>query len=296
MITTRKTKATKKNGKSGDLVQQFTQPIARWTGNQMVGAVRGIVSAYQQRGGGRQEMASAIAPLAQTLRKTSGTPKFATMNGVVTITHTEALPILTTNSSLTISTDTFQWLSNIASGFEEYKIKLEFGYIPICPATSTGSVMMAWDYDPEDNRVYSDYTDFFNTADHCVGAIWAPAAISPRESGWLKTGTTGERRLYSPGAFKHMITSTTAGYMMARYTVQLRKTQPNEGAYYAVYNGMFTTNTALTFNPSLIAGSPDLLTINASGWTQRASGRLLVIWSTDTNVTSIFTDMVVRCY
>lgn len=46
---------------------------------------------------------------------------------------------------------TFPWLSNMAAIFEQYKVvSLQFIYVPSCPTTTTGNIMMSVDYDSTD--------------------------------------------------------------------------------------------------------------------------------------------------
>jgi len=287
MIVTRN--GAKRNGRKGNgkadvsaLVGEVARPLAEWSGRQLLGAVRGIVSAYRQKGGTREEVARVVGPLSLGMRQAQKAPKFQNVEGGIRFTHTEAVAIESTSVAIQVSSEAFSWLSQLAGGFEEYRIKCEFGYVPICPATTVGSVMMAWDYDPDDTTTYTSYSDFFNTADHCIGSCWAPCAITPKVSGWLKTGTEGEARFFSPGVFKMNQTSGANGYTMVRYTVELRKAQPSSSGY-AVYTGQYTSNTALTSNATLVSGSSSLITLGSSGVTQRVSGRILVVWSTDAN-------------
>jgi len=254
-------------------MQEVVAPLAQWSGRQMLSAVRGIVSAYRQKGGSREEAARAVAPLAMGLRTAQKAPRFQNVEGGVRFTHTEAVPVSSGAMSLRVSSDSFSWLQQIAAGFEEYRIRLEFGYVPICPATTVGTIMMAWDYDPVDTGPYNDYTDYFNTADHCISSCWAPCAIATKMSEWLKTGEEGEARTFSPGVLKLTQTATTNGYTMVRYTVELRKAQPSTGGY-AIYTGSYTNNTAPMQNPVLAGGSSALVAMNGTMLVPEGGGAL----------------------
>lgn len=258
-----------------------------WTGKQMISAIRGIASAYRANGNSRAEMSKAVAPLAVNIRQSSKTPKFRNVSGGISLTHTEALVVTATTAQIVVSSETFGWLRNLASGFEEYRIKMEIGYAPICPATTTGVTMLAFDYDPVDTAAYDGYQDYFNTADHCISSSWAPAAISPKQSGWLKTGTDGDVRLYSPGVIQITQTATTNGYFMVRYSVDLRKPQPVTPTEFSG-EGTFSSTSAIYDSLTTHHGNnPFVFSGNTA--TQVQPGKYVVFWSTDANMGAITT-------
>jgi len=265
-----------------DVVGDIAWPVAKWAGKQALQGAKGLVSAYMRSGGSKVDMVKAVAPLAASISQTSKAPKFQNVSGGVKLQHTEAVAIYNTSNALVISSDTFQWLSTISNGFEEYKIKCEFGYVPICPATTVGTTMLAWDYDPSDSQPYLGYEDFFNTADHCIGAIWTPSAIAPSESKWLKTGQEGDARLWSPGVLKVNTTDPLQGYYMVRYTVELRMAQPPTAGY-ALYTGVYTSKTALFAGAVFNSGAPNQVVISDTTVTQNQPGRYLYVWSTSGN-------------
>lgn len=249
-------------------------------GELAIRGVRGIVSAFQSRGAGREDIKRIVAPLAKSLTQMGSKPKFVNAAGGICIEHVEALPMVSNEWSRRITSDSFGWLAPIAANFEEYQIDLSFVYVPICPATTVGSVMMAFDYDPEDFTQYANYSDYFNTADHCISAIWSEAAISPEKSKWLKTGNEGDARLRSPGVFQLKITDFTMGYLMVKYKVGLRKPQPASSGY-AVFGGTYTTATGIT-SGGLIGGDASLASIAGGIVTvNKNSNNLIMIWSTD---------------
>jgi hypothetical protein len=191
----------------------------------------------------------------------------------------------------TIDSNLFVWLKNIANQFEEYQIKLWFAWNPICPATTTGQVLMAFDYDPDDDDAgaYNAPADYFNTADHCVSAIWAPGALSPQKSGWLKTGNTGEARLYSPGRFHINLTDMLAGYVTVKYQVSLRKPQPNLSGAEASFTGTFNSTTEMFANRGAYGGDQRLISYitNDTLTIAATAGYKIVVWSTDANLSTV---------
>jgi hypothetical protein len=211
---------------------------AEGVGRLALNAVRGIVSAFQARGASKKEITQVVAPLARSLAYTSRPPRYMRAEGGLMIEHIESIQVVDGKNAIPINTQTFTWLRPIAENFEEYQIKLDFAWNPVCPATTTGQVRLAFDYDPADGLTgYNDAADYFNTADHCISAVWAPAAISPRKSGWLKTGLGGsDVRLISPGTLFAYIPETDHGFVTVRYQVHLRKPQPASTGV-AMFNG-----------------------------------------------------------
>lgn len=263
-------------------------------GNLAVKAVKGIVSAFQNRGASRQEIKSLVAPLAKSLTYTSRKPKFTKAEGGMAIEHIENIPLVVPGHSVyTVDSNLFIWLKNIANQFEEYQIKLWFAWNPVCPATTTGQVLMAFDYDPDDVDAgsYIMPADYFNTADHCVSAIWAPGALSPQKSSWLKTGNDGEPRLFSPGRFHINVSDAGAGYLTVKYQVSLRKPQPNLAGAEATFTGTFSGATDQFAQSGPISGESRLISgiSNTSLSIAPTSGYKIVTWSTDANLTSITT-------
>lgn len=301
MVPYKRGQMTKKNNKNrnvpfslnpNQLMYDLGLGAMEGAGKLAVKAVSGIASAFQSRGASRQEIKQLVAPLARSLSYTSRKPTFTKAEGGIAIEHIESVSIPYTGAvSYVIDTNSFTWLKGIASQFEEYQIKLWFAWNPICPATTSGRVMMAFDYDPQDSDTgsYSTPADYFNTADHCVGAIWAPGAISPQKSSWLKTGNTGDSRLYSPGMLRFYSSDDTLGFLTVRYQVSLRKPQPSPtnseatfGGKYNTTTGIFGAHTAPSGNAVLISSVTDsTLTIAPT------AGYKIVVWSTDGTVASV---------
>lgn len=268
--------------------------LGRSTNMMAAKAVQGIVSAFQNRGASRQEVSALVAPLAKSLTYTSRKPKFTTAVGGLSIEHIENIPLqYDGHARFVFDSNLFTWLKGIANQFEEYQIKTWLAWNPICPATTTGQVLMAFDYDPSDEVVgeYIHATDYFNTADHCISAIWAPCTLSPQKSGWLKTGNTGDPRLYSPGAFHFSTTDRGAGFLTVKYQVSLRKPQPGTAETEAAFFGTFSTDTGIFANASVVGGNSVLIAaITDNTLTIRSTpGYKLVVWSTDATVASIST-------
>lgn len=252
-------------------------------------AVQGIASAMRSRGATRQEVATLVAPLARSIAYGSRQPKFTKATGGLMIEHIESIELPSEGKNhLQISSESFSWLRNIASQFEEYQMKVTFTWNPACPATTPGTVFMAFDYDPDDTSVYATSSDYFNTADHCINAVWAPGALSPERSAWLKTGTRGEPRLWSPGTLHYSTPELNAGFMVVKYQVALRKPQPTSSGQQATLRGSFASATAIFGSNTSVTGarhlygySPDKISINPT------DGYKTLVWTTDGNMPDV---------
>lgn len=289
---TRRTRGMPVSFNPNQLVYDLGFGAVEGAGNLAVKAVKGIVSAFQNRGASRQEISAIVAPLAKSLTYTSRKPKFTRAEGGLAIEHIENITIQhNDHSSFMVDSNLFIWLKSIANQFEEYQIKMWFAWNPICPATTTGQVLMAFDYDPSDVAPgsYTTASDYFNTADHCIGAIWAPGALSPQRSGWLKTGGEGDARLYSPGRFHIDISNKDNGYLTVKYQVSLRKPQPSSASAEARFVGRYVDDSGIFAHPDTVSGDAHL--IEELGATELViaptPGYKLVIWSTDASVASI---------
>jgi len=228
-------------------------------GKLAVQAVRGIVSAFRSKGATREEVKTLVAPLARTMQYGARQPRYLRADGGLMIEHIEAMSVNSNVNSYVVDTNLFPWLRNIANNFEEYQIQLMFAWNPTCPATTTGQVWMAYDYDPEDSDTsYLQVQDYFNTADHCISAIWAPAVINPKQSGWLKTGNNGTPRLYSPGKLYLSTTDTAQGFLTVKYRIHLRKPQPSFPASDAFFSGSLTNPITPFASRSAVYGDASL--------------------------------------
>jgi hypothetical protein len=293
-LVRRNSNQRKKNrGLKHDLVDAFADAALRQAGRGakkgMEWLYNGIASAFRTTGnnGSKQEMKAMVAPLARALQIKNPTPRYTNVAGGVSIEHTEPLTVVYGANRFTLTSETFEWLAPMTAGFEEYRIRIEVGWVPTCPATTTGRVMMAFDYDPSDRGGYesTDTSDYLNTADHCISAVWSPCAIAPKQSGWLKTGLVGDERLYSPGTLHLVVPSIEDGMILARYHVDLRKPQPTSKKEYVQF-GYYTATSGPFAGLDTVSGV-SAFTIEDTKLTQKYPGTYQVSWSTDGGVVGI---------
>jgi hypothetical protein len=67
----------------------------------------------------------------------------------------------------------FPWLTLIANAYDMYQFtNLKFSYVPDCPTTTTGSLVMYVDYDPTDDNSTVPYTDLMSMAGAVSDSIY----------------------------------------------------------------------------------------------------------------------------
>jgi hypothetical protein len=133
----------------------------------------------------------------------------------------------------------FPWLAQIAPSYESYLFKkLIFEYVPNCPATTAGSVVLAVDYDPRD-EAEADIGYLMSMEGSMYGNCWAPFKhVSSKENlNKQKSYYTDEdlsdptNRLNSIGrlivALDRTSVNNFVGRIFVSYTVELRTPQPS---------------------------------------------------------------------
>lgn len=258
--------AIKQHGPS--LVKEYGLPLAKRGINAAVAKVSGLISGSRSGKNGERITVNEVAPLAMSIRNNSAKPKFGQTAGGISVTNTELVNTYSGYAgdyNLQITSTSFPWLSPLAANFEEWRVKYQFGWVPTCPATTSGTVYLAWDYDPADNDTYID-EDYFQVLDHSIGAVWSPGSISPKVSGWLKTDTNGsDSRLFSPGRLHFANATPASGFLMVRYTVELRKPQPNFSSPSLFGGSAVTTSVTSDVFPSVGLIKGDLRAISTIG-------------------------------
>lgn len=117
--------------------------------------------------------------------RSGGIPRMVGGGRSMSISHTERLQLITSSGTAfnTIEVEmnpaipTFPWLCPIAGRFEKYKFrKLSFGFTPILPTTSAGTITYAFDFDPNDSAPLDAITAC-SYHDFASGSIWAPLKL-----------------------------------------------------------------------------------------------------------------------
>lgn len=195
------------------------------------------------------------APIARTKLVKITRPRFGNRapNGSITVSHKEFIRDVSgsVDYSLT-STDinpglplSFPWLNVIAVGYETYKfLNLKFEFNTSKSATTSGSVMMAVDFDPDDSAP-NNKTQLLTYNNAVRGPVWNNSQYICSSSdlrkfnekfirfGNLATGI--EKKLYDTGVLylstAGMPDNTVIGELHVSYTVQLITPQFDLAAY-----------------------------------------------------------------
>lgn len=192
---------------------------------------------------GRRANTFVRAPLNVGYKMSGATDAIPRMSGggrSMSISHTERLGLLTSSSTsfntiefeINPAITTFPWLCAVASRFEKYKFrKLNFIFTPILPATSTGSVTLAFDFDANDTAPI-DNINACSYHDYSAGSIWSPLTLRTD----LRVGDRMPEKLTRIGApasadyFNYDVGTLYAciegiignvGYLNVEYTVDL---------------------------------------------------------------------------
>lgn len=126
-------------------------------------------------------------PAAQTrILRPSKPASVSTRDRVTTVMHSEYVAPITmrteptplfsypTNPGLAQS---FPWLSGMANLYEKYKFRsLVYEYVPVCPTTSYGEVILSFDHDANDEGPNTAY-EALSYADSCGAAPWCPMKL-----------------------------------------------------------------------------------------------------------------------
>lgn len=131
--------------------------------------------------------------------------------------------------------NTCRWLSDIANRYERYKFKsLRFHYEPSCPATTTGTVAMAWDFDVLDDAP-EDLDDAMTYGQAVRTNAFNPLTMvpdlkngDPDRSKFTRAGTVGrthDLKTYDVGVLYVMTlgvpVTISPGFITIEYTVEL---------------------------------------------------------------------------
>jgi hypothetical protein len=200
--------------------------------------------------GARRINKNSSAPVAMNFPMDSRAAKF-NQGRPVTITHRELLATIAPSSAVfTIlkrlrlnpgSKQTFRYLANIATSFENYKfLKLRLVYIPRCSSQTAGSLLLSPDYDAADQPPVNELEASSNV-DTVEGNAWAPLVLEFNPSRMNKAykthycmsderfavSTQDEKTIDAAQAFvcSEAGTITTWGKLWIEYVVELSTPQ-----------------------------------------------------------------------
>ena len=233
-----------------------------------------------------QHSLAVAAPTARSLNTRSGLPAQSYRpNGDCVIKHREFIRDI--NGSVNFAATgvsinpglsaTFNWLSGIATRFESYQfLELCFSYETQAPTTTSGSVVLAIDYDPRDPLPTSkaQAMDYRGTV---RSAPWTPCQhesiaedLRKRKTYYVRSGSAAPNEdlsLYDTGTLS-VITqaqagATVIGELWAHYTVKLMTPKSNSaGGGTAIWGEWNLTDNVTT---TLVGGNLPAALVQAGG-------------------------------
>lgn len=180
------------------------------------------------------------APSAKSYSTRTAPPRITTRDTSVTLSHREYLTPVVGSGAFTVKpfilnaglSDSFPWLSAIASRYEYYHIKkIRLEYVPLCGTATVGVVGMAFDTDvsdpdPSDFRTMTSYAGFQSKVpwDGFSMAATADQLMTGKKYVRADNPTVGDRRLFDWGKALIVVESASDGKLgdvYVSYTVTL---------------------------------------------------------------------------
>lgn len=245
------------------------------------------------------------APVAKSLTLATSRPQTRSDNGDIIITHREyimdvpgAIPFQATplpvNPGIAAS---FPWLSTIAPSYESYIFEsLEFHYETQAPTSSTGSIILAMDYDSND-LVPTSKSQVMSYRGSVRSAPWSSSChrsqkedVAKRKSYFVRRGTLAanqDKNLYDCGQFylcrQGQVDTSVVGELYVSYRVRLMTPQLGEvGPGEAIFGYFFgSSNSAPVVNqvgplPVTVTTSGTTASINIFRFSQQWEGYVTV--------------------
>lgn len=220
--------------------------------------------------------ANAVAPVANSVQIRRTKPKFRNTKGIVRIMHKELVTSI--NASTVVATtprvngvsayqvnagcgSAFPWLAQIATNYDFYRFKrVRLVYVPMCPTTQDGRVMLGYDVDstdllPLDRQAMSSYSC------STEGSAWAVQSLDcalADNSKWFYTDSAGvgtvsgaHNALLDQGQFFAATYGSSGaaqlGEVYVLYDVEFKDPQPSAANVVQTFG---TGSTTIQFLPS----------------------------------------------
>lgn len=221
-----------------------------------------------------------MAPVSIATRRTGAAPRINNKpNGSVEITHRSYLCPITNNIDYTAQLfnvnpglpGTFPWLSKLARRYEEYKFKkLKFEYRSVCATSTSGVVMMSFDYDAADGLPTNKASQAQTVPNSEVNAWSSNDLIVNCDAGYkyIRSGTLQANLDIKTYDFGAMCLSSVygngvvSGELYVEYTVELRK--PTDGPTTSGMITFATTSFATPFPAGGVVTGFNPFTTNAT--------------------------------
>lgn len=203
-----------------------------------------------------------MAPVAIATKRTGLAPRMVNRpSGVIEIAHRSFLCPITSANAFTASgfyvnpglPGTFPWLAKLARRYEEYRFKkLRFEYRSVCATSTSGVVMMSFDYDAADALPTSKPQQAQTVPNSEINSWASNDLMIACDAGWkyIRAGTLSANLDVKTYDLGQMCLSTVygtgvvTGELYVEYAVELRK--PTDGA---TTSGSLTSQTAVLTAP-----------------------------------------------
>lgn len=216
------------------------------------------------------------AGVSQTMDVRRSKPRFTGTKGTVRIAHKELIgtvsiingtlvtsPTVTNGQSIyTISpsnSNLFPWLSRVASNYDYFRFnRVRLVYVPLCPTTTSGRVMLGFDPDATDSIPY-DRSALASYSCSTDGSAWGVSKLDlelPTNQPWFQNNALTATSMYSTSAQGQLfyatwggLSSIVAGELYILYDVSLKDPQPNSNATFQAAG----TAATITTSPPLLS-------------------------------------------
>lgn len=241
---------------------------------------------------------SRAAPVAVATRRTGKAPSIKPQGTGVVISHRTFLGPIVAQAAFNTTTfsanpgiaDTFPWLSKVATRYDKYRFtRLRFEYRSVCATSSTGVVMMSFDYNAADAPPASKAVQA-QTIPNAENNVWMNNdLVVPCDPTWrfVRQGPVANTdvKTYDLG---NMVLSTlygaatTTGELYVEYTVELDKpSEPEALASFSLSSSPLVAGPLLSgvgagITPLQITGIPVFSVFNSSILTARVGGVYLI--------------------
>jgi len=301
----------RKQKKAIQVVQKFGQPAAGKGKLVLVPAKRQAMPrarSFPGRGvGGRRRNGPPASkmhsvPVARARTSTTQAPRVGG-RGPVTVSHTEYIQEVQGSIGFNVTPffvnpglpGSFPWLANIASQYEEYRVKkLVYRFETEASSSVAGAVILVTDVDALDTAFQSkqqamDYRGASRTAPwQRVTHDAQAAAKSPYGARYVRSGSivSGDLKTYDVGLFQlitqGMASTAVVGELYVDYTFEFIGPKVNNVLGQNLLGadvrsgGVVTPAAPLGSAPSIVGGSNIPIVVNNNSVTFQFSGRLLV--------------------
>lgn len=223
----------------------------------------------------QQNDAVRVAPVAFATTRTSTAPRMQNLNnGIVRLSHRAFIQPITSSGNYSATkvacnpglAGSFPWLSSLARKYDMYRfVRLKYSYRSVAPTSTSGVVMLSFDYDAADDTPNSKAKQAQTvpcTESNCWTSLDLPVQM---DSNWkyVRPGNLAgnlDIKTYDAG---NLIYSTqygsgiVTGELYVEYTVELKK--PSDGV---LDTGGLTCNTSSFAAPfNTIVGSTGFIPV-----------------------------------